>query len=102
VLRYGLGAESLAWVAIFAIAPVSGIYYPIAILPDWLQSVAWILPSSHVFEGMRAVMFDHVIRYDHLLQAMALNAVFLAFGTGVFLRAFNSARRRGLLLHVGE
>jgi ABC-2 type transport system permease protein len=102
VLRYGLGAESLAWVAIFAIAPVSGIYYPIAILPDWLQSVAWILPTSHVFEGMRAVMFDHVIRYDHLLQAMALNAVFLAFGTGVFLRAFNSARRRGLLLHVGE
>ena len=56
VLRYGLGAESLAWVAIFAIAPVSGIYYPVSVLPDWLQYVAWLLPSSHVFEGMRAVM----------------------------------------------
>lgn len=36
VLRYGLGAENLAWVAIFAVAPVSGIYYPVAVLPDWL------------------------------------------------------------------
>ena len=102
VLRYGLGAESLAWVAIFAIAPVSGIYYPIAVLPDWLQTVAWALPSSHVFEGMRAVMFEQVFRVDLMLQAAALNLLFLAVGTGVFLQAFTSARRRGLLLHIGE
>ena len=42
LLRYGLGVESLAWASIFAIAPVSGIYYPIATLPEWLQPVAWI------------------------------------------------------------
>jgi ABC-2 type transport system permease protein len=102
VLRYGLGAESLAWVAIFAIAPVSGIYYPIAVLPDWLQTVAWALPSSHVFEGMRAVMFEQVFRLDLMLQAAALNLLFLVVGTGVFLKAFTSARRRGLLLHIGE
>ena len=54
VLRYGLGAESLAWVLIIAIAPLCGIYYPISTLPGWLQDVAWVLPPSHVFEGMRA------------------------------------------------
>jgi len=102
VLRYGLGAESLAWVAIFAIAPLSGIYYPVSVLPDWLQTVAWALPSSHVFEGMRAIMFDQVFRADQMLQAAALNLVFLTVGTGVFLMAFNSARQRGLLLHIGE
>ncbi len=48
ILRYGLGAESLAWVLIFAIAPLCGIYYPIAVLPDWLQLVAWWLPASHI------------------------------------------------------
>ncbi|MGZ8995423.1 MAG: ABC transporter permease, partial [Rhodospirillales bacterium] len=48
VLRLGLGAESLAWVAVFAIAPLSGIYYPIASLPEWLQPVAWALPSAPV------------------------------------------------------
>jgi ABC-2 type transport system permease protein len=102
VLRYGLGAESLAWVAIFAIAPVSGIYYPVAVLPDWLQKVAWLLPSSHVFEGMRAVMFEHVFRVDLMLQAALLNMLLLMLGAGVFLKAFTSARERGLLLHIGE
>jgi ABC-2 type transport system permease protein len=102
VLRYGLGAESFAWVSIFAIAPLSGIYYPIAVLPDWLQAVAWALPSSHVFEGMRAVMFDQVFRIDHMIQAVLLNALLLMAGAGVFLKAFNSARRRGLLLRIGE
>jgi ABC-2 type transport system permease protein len=102
VLRYGLGAESLAWVAIFAIAPVSGIYYPVSVLPEWLQVVAWLLPSSHVFEGMRAVMFEHTVRMDLMLQAIGLNTVFLLAGCGVFLRAFRSARERGLLMRVGE
>jgi ABC-2 type transport system permease protein len=55
VLRLGLSAENLAFVAIFAIAPLSGIYYPIETLPGWLQPVAWALPSAYVFEGMRAV-----------------------------------------------
>jgi ABC-2 type transport system permease protein len=102
VLRYGLGAESLAWVAIFAIAPVSGIYYPVSVLPDWLQGVAWLLPSSHVFEGMRAVMFEQIVRLDLLWQAVLLNGVFLLVGSVVFLRAFHSARERGLLMRVGE
>lgn len=102
VLRYGLGAESLAWVAIFAIAPVSGIYYPVAVLPEWLQNVAWLLPSSHVFEGMRAVLFEHVFRLDLMLQAAFLNMLLLMLGAGVFLKAFTSARERGLLLHIGE
>ena len=40
VLRYGLGAESLAWFLIFALAPFSCVYYPLSILPDWLEPVA--------------------------------------------------------------
>ena len=58
VLRCGLGAESLAWVVICAVAPLSGIYYPISTLPDWLQPIAYSLPSAHVFEGMRAAAMD--------------------------------------------
>jgi ABC-2 type transport system permease protein len=102
VLRYGLGAESLAWVSIFAIAPLSGIYYPVSTLPEWLQPVAWLLPSSHVFEGMRQLMFGQVMRTDLMWQAIGLNLVYLAVGTGFFLLAFHSARRNGLLLRVGE
>ncbi|HLQ24937.1 MAG TPA: ABC transporter permease [Acidiferrobacterales bacterium] len=102
VLRYGLGAENLAWVAIFAIAPVSGIYYPISVLPGWLQTVAHLLPASYVFEGMRAVLMEHTFRADLFFQAAMLNIVYLALGIVVFLAVFHIARQRGLLLNMGE
>jgi len=102
VLRYGLGAENLAWVAIFAVAPVSGIYYPVSVLPEWLQWVAHLLPSSYVFEGMRAVMIEKVFRFDLFWQAVALNVVYLSGGIAAFLWVFRVARRRGLLLNIGE
>ena len=102
VLRYGLGAESLAWVAIFAIAPVSGIYYPISVLPEWLQPLAWALPSSHVFEGMRALMFEQQMRPDHFMAAVGLNVAYLGMGVAIFLLAFRHARREGTLLNTGE
>jgi ABC-2 type transport system permease protein len=102
VMRYGLGAESLAWVAVFAVQPVSGIYYPIAVLPGWLQDVAWFLPSSHVFEGMRALLFEQGFRLDLMVHAVTLNLIYLAVGALVFLYAFHLARKQGLLLHVGE
>lgn len=102
VLRYGLGAESLAWVAIFAVAPVSGIYYPISVLPEWLQTVAALLPASHVFEGMRAVMFQHEFRVQLLWNALGLNALYLIGSISVFLLVFRTARHRDLLMHIGE
>ena len=102
VLRWGLGAESLAWVVVFALSPLSGIYYPIDVLPEWLQVVALALPSSYVLEGMRALMREHVFETGLLLRALVLNAVYLTLGMGVFLSMFNVARRRGLLLNMGE
>jgi len=102
VLRYGLGAESIAWISVFAIQPISGVYYPIAILPPWLQKVAFVLPSSHVFEGMRSVVVDHVFLPELLWYAMATNLVWIFAGVAVFLFFFQSARRRGRMLNLGE
>jgi ABC-2 type transport system permease protein len=102
VLRLGLGAENLAWVSIFAIAPLSGIYYPIETLPGWLQPVAWALPSAYVFEGMRAVLFDGEFRVDLLAGAVGLNIVYFAAAMSFFLYMVHVARRRGLLMQQGE
>ncbi len=102
VLRYGLGAESLAWVAIFALLPVSGVYYPISVLPDWLQPVSAILPSSHVFEGMRAILIDHQVRLDLMAYGLLGNLVWLTAGAALFLFFVRVARDRGSLLQQGE
>ncbi len=102
VLRFGLGAESLAWFLIFAFAPVSCIYYPLDILPDWLKYVAAALPSAQVFEGMRAVLIDGVFRYDLLWRALGLNAIYMVVAVAVFMAFFHSARKQGLLHQIGE
>ncbi len=102
LMRYGLGAESIAWFAIFAVAPFSAIYYPLSVMPEWLQWIAGILPSTHVFEGMRAVLVDNDFRTDLLFNAAALNAAYLSVSVLVFLRFFRSARERGLILQIGE
>jgi len=102
VLRYGMGAESLAWALIFGLAPLCAVYYPVAILPEWVQWISWSLPPSYVFEGMRAIMIDHKIRYDLLFMALALNAAYLAAACWWFLACLKSARRTGKLLQVGE
>ncbi|MEX2643221.1 MAG: ABC transporter permease [Acetobacterales bacterium] len=102
VLRQGLGAESLAWAVIFALAPLSGVYYPVSTLPDVIEPLAWALPSAHVFEGMRAVMFDGNFEAGHLAAAAGLNVIYLAVGAAIFLWAFRAARRHGLLLNIGE
>jgi len=102
VMRYGLGAESFAWAFIFALAPLCGIYYPTTILPDWLQAIAALLPASHIFNGMRAVLIEHTVRIDLLVYAMLLNVVWLAAGIAGFLVFHRQARERGMLLQVGE
>lgn len=102
VMRYGLGAESLAWVAVFALAPISAIYYPVAVLPEWLQPVTYALPASHVFEGMRSILIDGVFRPDLMWTAAVLNVVYLTLGSFVFLAFFRRARTLGLILNLGE
>ncbi|MEQ8587979.1 MAG: ABC transporter permease [Thalassobaculaceae bacterium] len=102
VLRAGLGAESLAWVAMFALAPISAVYYPVDILPESVRWLAWLTPSAHVFEGMRAVMVEGVFRWDLLARAVALDVVYLGIGAATFAWAFGKAREEGRLLQTGE
>jgi ABC-2 type transport system permease protein len=102
VLRFGLGAESLAWVLIFGLSPISGVYYPISVLPDWVQTIAYAFPPAYVFEGMRGVMFDGVFRWDLFLSALGLNVVYFVGMSCFFLYMVGVARKKGLLLNMGE
>jgi ABC-2 type transport system permease protein len=102
VMRNGLGAENMAWTIMFIFLPLTCVYYPVAVLPGWLQHVAWALPPTYVFEGMRALLIDHAFRSDLMLQALGLNVVFFAAGAAAFLALLKSSRRAGSLMQGGE
>ncbi|MBB4264306.1 ABC-2 type transport system permease protein [Bradyrhizobium sp. CIR3A] len=102
VLRNGLGAESTVWTLVFAVMPLACVYYPVSVLPTWLQYVAWALPPTYVFEGMRALLIEHTFRADLMLSALAINLVPLAACFGAFLALLRSAKKNGSLLSSGE
>jgi ABC-2 type transport system permease protein len=102
LLRNGLGAESLAWTIMFLFLPLTCVYYPVAVLPDWLQYIAWSLPPTYVFEGMRALLIEHVFRGDLMLEAFAFNVLLFAAASFTFMQLLRSARAQGSLLQTGE
>jgi ABC-2 type transport system permease protein len=102
VLRNGLGAESIVWTLMFVMLPLACIYYPVTVLPGFLQYVAWALPPTYVFEGMRALLIDGVFRADLMLDSLVLNAVLFIASFLIFLALLRSAKRHGSLLGGGE
>ena len=102
ILRYGMGAESMAWTIMFIFLPLTCVYYPVGVLPVWLQPVAWMLAPTYVFEGMRSLLIDHAFRADLMLQALAVNVVYLVVAGIAFMALLNGARRTGSLMQIGE
>jgi ABC-2 type transport system permease protein len=102
VLRNGMGAEAIAWSILFFVMPFACVYYPVSTLPFWLQWVAWCLPPTYVFEGLRALLVAHLFRADLMVEALAINTALLVAGAFAFLGLLDSARRAGSLLQMGE
>ena len=102
ILRNGMGAESLAWTFMFVMLPLTCVYYPVAVLPTFMHPIAWALPPTYVFEGMRALLIEHTFRLDLMLEALALNVVLFTATSLAFVALLASARRNGSLMQTGE
>ncbi len=102
IMRFGQQAEVLAWGMVFLFQPISCVFYPIEVLPPMLQSIAWVVPPAHIFEGMRAVLATGTMPVTHLLWATGLNLGFLVIIVAWFYHTFNVCKDRGMLVRVGE
>jgi ABC-2 type transport system permease protein len=102
VLRWGLGAESFAWLIVFVLLPICCVYYPVTTLPGWLQPVALALPPTYVFEGLRAIVLEGAFVGYLMVKALALNVVYFIAGFAVFAYFLRSARIHGTLVQMGE
>jgi len=102
LLRYGPAFENVAWSSLFLLAPLGCIYYPLSILPDWLQIVAKALPLVYIFEEVRSILLNSVVNYSNIISALVLNFIYFLLSVFIFFKAFDEARRRGTLINVGE
>lgn len=96
LIRFGMKIQTIAWAGVAFIAPLSAIYYPLSILPDWVQNVGKFIPSTHIFEGLRELLFTGNISVDKLLISFALNVIYLILSIWFFVRMFEKSRKLGL------
>ena len=86
----------------FLVQPLGAVYYPVSALPTWLQPISWMLPPSYVFEGLRAALIHHEIRWDLLIQGFIIDLIIFSLAFIAFNWLLKSARSAGVLLQSGE
>ena len=102
LLRYGPAFENTAWSSLFLLAPLGCVYYPLSILPEWLQILAKGLPLVYIFEEARSILVNEVVNYKNIITALTLNLFYFSSSVIVFYLAFHQARKRGTLVNMGE
>lgn len=100
IMRWGQAAESLAWAVPFFIQPLAAVFYPVTVLPAWLQPIARALPCTPVFEGMRAVLSGQPAPWSQIQSAFGLNLVWGVLAAWFFAANLRHVRKTGLLVKV--
>ena len=102
LLRFGPSFENIAWSTMFLLAPFGCIYYPIEILPEIFQKIAYCLPLVYIFEEARNILINQSINYQNLITAFTLNLFYLVLAIVLFYYSFEKARNKGTLINIGE
>jgi ABC-2 type transport system permease protein len=102
ILKWGPPAEALAWAVPGLVQPIAAVFYPVSVLPAWLQPIALAFPASHIFEGMRSVLSGHSVDQVHIWSAVLLNIIYLIVFAYLFQASLEDARKRGFLVKYGS
>jgi len=102
LVRFGPSFENIAWASLFFLAPLGCIYYPIEILPEWLQIIAKLLPLVHIFEEMRNILIYDITNYSQIFKATLISFLYFIIGVISFYLSYSGAKNRGTLINIGE
>jgi ABC-2 type transport system permease protein len=97
VLRYGSGAEALAWGVMFILLPLSGVFYPIESLPAALQPLAKMLPTTHAFAALRELVDGETLNWAEVGIAALGSAVMVGIALAYLVHMLKLFRRRGYI-----
>lgn len=83
---------------------VSGVYYEVDVLPQWLQPLAILSPATYTLRSMRVSILENAsiwsVRGD-LLMLVIMGIVLVPLGLWVFSQAEQHAKRCGKLKRSG-
>jgi ABC-2 type transport system permease protein len=82
----------------------SGVYYPIEVMPSWMQAVAQVSPATYALNGIRASMLEGkslLEQWQTLLPLLMIGIITVPLGVRIFTMAEHYARRTGRLKRSG-
>lgn len=97
IIILGTRVQVLAWGVVWIIQPFSCVFYPLQALPKTVQYFAWLLPTTHVFEGVRASLSDQPLNYFNIIYALIVVIILFVAAVAVFSQAIAIAKKKGRL-----
>ena len=89
--------NALAGLVIFGMSLVGGAFFPVEVLPDWLEAIGKVVPPRFAFDGFRAALYEGSGWENDALVLAAFSIVALPIGVWLFGRGMLYARRSGTL-----
>lgn len=96
IVYWGQRLQMLAWMMAYLFAPFSAVFYPVKTLPEWGQKIAWCLPTTYVFEGMRDILAYGKFPLEKFCISFGLNILYFILATALFKFMFEKSRAKGL------
>lgn len=95
IFRYGTRIQALAWSIIFLFQPLSAVFFPVSVLPRAIQKIAYLFPSTYVFESARKALINPVFDMRQFLIAFILNIIYTAVCLLYFNAMFKKSKETG-------
>jgi len=94
----------MAYIVQAVVLLVSGVYYPVDVLPGWMQALSTISPATYVIEGMRMALLDDadlVTLWPKVWPALVVGVLSVPLGLRLFVEVERYAKRTGRLKRSG-
>ena len=100
ILRFGSSAQVMAFGMAILAQPVSAVYYPVSSLPSWIQPISYLLPTSYIFESLRALSSGAPFEWGSFFIPLLLNIIYLILVWFFFSAMFKQVKKLGRLLKL--
>ncbi|MBI4089590.1 MAG: ABC transporter permease [Candidatus Levybacteria bacterium] len=95
IFRFGTRIQALAWGLIFLFQPLTAVFFPVKILPDVFQKIAYFLPPTYIFEAARINLTNPTTQTEHISIAFLQNIIYLLVSLLFFNYMFTKSRKTG-------
>lgn len=96
IIYFGRKIQDMAFMVIALVGPFNAVIYPKSILPLWAQKLSSILPTSYIFEGIRAYRLQNQSPFLYILKSCSISLLYIGLFILLFLYMFKKSKEKGL------